>query len=321
MLGFSPLASAPLAADGDRTRASLAGSFAGGIDLSGSANAYVNANASVRSEGAAVLGLAAISGGFSANAAAINGASNVSGFASAKVPLKSSASAAVGITGGSVASARLAARSVSFWDAGGLSRVGVVTRAASSAEFVLARAASADVEALGGVSTSVPFVLTAAAVSVGKASAIGNLALTGSAVSAAVIKLVLVTSVAFDGQGTAGVTPAAGFDEQVTIFGNAAAHAASLAVSAGGIEAAVGSSAALLTRANADGGLQIAGSMSALADVAAQADSAILPGGSSVGTSTCRLGALGVVTLRAMGSGGVSGEGTAAGTFVALAGS
>jgi len=317
MLGFSPLASAPLAADSDRVRADLEARLAGAINLSGSAHA----NVSVRSKGAAVLDLAVSAGGSCANAAAINGASAASGFASAKVKLNSSASTTLGITGDSVVSMRLSAGSLPFWDAGGLSHAGVATRAALSEEFLVARAASADVEAIGGVSTSVLFVLTAAAVSVGKAGAVGSLALTGSAVSAAVIKLVLVTSVAFDGQGTAGVTPAAGFDEQVTIFGNAAAHAASLAVSAGGIEAAVGSPAALLTRANADGGLQIAGSMSALADVAAQADSAILPGGSSVGTSTCRLGASGVVTLRAMGSGGVSGEGTAAGTFVALAGS
>jgi hypothetical protein len=317
MLGFSPLASAPLAADSDRVRADLEARLAGAINLSGSAHA----NASVRSEGAAVLDLAAISSGFSANSAAINGASNVSGSASAKVKLNSSASTTLCITGDGVASARLKARSVSFWDAGGLSRAGVATRAALSEEFVLARAASADVETLGDVSTSILFVLNAAVLSVGKASAIGNLALTGSAVSAAVIKLVLVTSVAFDGQGTAGVTPAAGFDDQATIFGNAAAHAASLAVSAGGIEAAVGSSAALLTRANADGGLQIAGPIRTTADVAARADSQILPRGSSVGTSTCRLSASGLVTLRAMGSGGVSGEGTAAGTFVALAGS
>jgi hypothetical protein len=317
MLGFSPLASAPLAGDGDRTRASLAGSFAGAINFSGSAHA----NASVRSEGAAVLGLAAISSGFFANSAVINGASNVSGFASAKVKLNSSASTTLGITGDSVVSMRLSAGSLPFWDAGGLSHAGVATRAALSEEFLVARAASADVEAIGGVSTSILFVLNAAVMLGSRATAAGGLALAGSAVSAAVIKPVLVTSVAFDGQGTAGVTPAAGFDDQATIFGNAAAHAASLAVSAGGIEAAVGSSAALLTRANAEGGVQIAGSMSALADVAAQADSSILPGGSSVGTSTCRLSASGVVTLRAMGSGGVSSEGTTAGTFVALAGS
>jgi len=88
MLGFSPLASAPLAADSDRVRADLEARLAGAINLSGSAHA----NASVRSEGAAVLDLAAISSGFSANSAAINGASNVSGSASAKVKLNSSAS-------------------------------------------------------------------------------------------------------------------------------------------------------------------------------------------------------------------------------------
>jgi len=314
MLGFSPLASAPLAADSDRVRADLEARLAGAINLSGSAHA----NASVRSEGAAVLDLAAISSGFSANSAAINGASNVSGSASAKVKLNSSASTTLCITGDGVASARLKARSVSFWDAGGLSRAGVATRAALSEEFVLARAASADVETLGDVSTSVLFVLNAAVMLGSRATAAGGLALAGSAVSAAVIKPVLVTSVAFDGQGKAGANPAASFDDQFAILGIAAAHSASSAVCAGHVEAAVASSVAQFTRANANGSLQIAGPIRTTADVAARADSQILPRGSSVGGTSCRISASGVMSFGATSSGGVSSTSTAAGTFVAL---
>jgi|GEM_PF-5862812 len=314
MLGFSPLASAPLASDSDRVRADLEGRLAGAINFSGSAHA----NASVRSEGAAVLGLAAISSGFCANAAAINGASAASGSASAKVKLNSSASAAVGITGDGIASARLKARSLSFWDAGGLSHAGVATRAALSEEFLVARAASADVEAIGGVSTSVLFVLNAAVMLGSRATAAGGLALAGSAVSATVVKPVLVTSVAFDGQGKAGATPAAGLDNQIAILGIAAAHSAASAVCVGGIEAAVASSAALFTRANANGSLQVAGQIPTTADVAARADSQILPGGSSVGGASCRISASGVMSFGATSSGGVSSTSTAAGTFVAL---
>jgi len=146
MLGLSPLASAPLAADSDRVRADLEGRFAGGIDLSGSAHA----NASVRSEGAAALNFAVSASGSCANAAAINGASAAGGSASAKVKLNSSASTTLRITGDSVVSARLSAGSLPFWDAGGLSHTGVATRAVSSAAFLVARATSADVETLGG---------------------------------------------------------------------------------------------------------------------------------------------------------------------------
>jgi hypothetical protein len=205
-----------------------------------------------------------------------------------------------------------------FWDAGGLSDAGVATRAVSSADFVVARAASADVETLGGVSTSIPFVLNAAAVSGARATAAGSLALAGSAVSAAVVKPVLVTSVAFDGQGKAGANPAARFDDQFAILGTAAALSVSSAVSAEHFEAAVASSSVLFTRANANGSIQAAASIRTAASVAARAESQILPGGSSVGGLASRLSASGVVTFSATGAGGVASTSTAAGTFVAL---
>ena len=314
MLGFSPLASAPLAADSDRMRADLEGRLAGAINLSGSADA----NASVRSEGAAALNFAVSAGGSCANAAVINGASAASGFASAKVKLNSSASATIGITGDSVASVRLKAQSLSFWDVGGLSHAGVATRTVSAAEFLVARAMSADVDAIGGVSISMAFVLNAAAVSGARATAAGSLALAASAASAAVVKPVLVTSVAFDGQSKAGATPAAGLDNQIAILGIAAAYSASSAVFARYVEAAVASSAALFTRANANGSLQIAGPIRTTADVAVRADSQILPGGSSVAGAYCRISASGVMTFGAMSSGGVASTSTAAATFVAL---
>ena len=168
------------------------------------------------------------------------------------------------------------------------------------------------------MSTSIPFVLNAAAVSGARATAAGSLALAASAVSSAVIKPVLVTSVAFDGQGKAGATPAASFDDQFAILGTAAALSVSSAVFAEHFEAAVASSAALFTRANANGSIQIAGPIRTTADVAARAESQILPRGSSVGGASCRISASGVMSFGATSSGGVSSTSTAAGTFVAL---
>ena len=315
MLGFSPLASAPLGGGRDRARVGLIGRLASGFDLSGSTKAV----ARVQSEGPPVLDLVARSGGSSANSAAINGTSIVIGFGSAKTGLKCLAATTGTISGDSAASAQLAAKSVSSWDNSGLGRAGASVRARSSDEFVVARALTTNVDATGDVSASVALLLTAAAVSTGETGASGELALAGGSVVSAGITPVLTGAVAFDGRVKASAPLTATLEDPFAIVGIIAAQNTSLAVSAGGIAAVVSSSGAPSMGASAGGNIHLARSIRAVAEVAAQAEAPIKLGGSSTGSSICGASASGVVNLRTMGSaGGVSSNSASAGTFVAL---